>query len=146
MLRFKGLSSSPLHWSSPLITDSLGNEYTWFELVTSMFDMKTTKFMFSIIIYTSRALIHLSKHHKECISTSLSWMEREGLKPIQVVAFNSTTKATETLLSFPGVMGENPTADEHGIDIMLCVKDRFDVSIHAYNKLLQLCKQMPITQ
>ena len=99
--------------------------------------------------YSERHLRRLKKCRASSALASLSWLEREGLKPLVVEVFN-VSKGKKEKIELDTVEGmldvEGESVGEEQLDvisIMVYVKDRYNVSGSAYHEMAKLCRQMP---
>lgn len=85
-----------------------------------------------------------------CID-SLAWLHLEGYTPRKLELVNNSTGTLETLtlqqLEAQEIFGANAhsmTGDEFDtINMMLFVKDRYDISNNAYHEMARICRNMP---
>jgi hypothetical protein len=107
---------------------------------------------------TKRSAKHYSKRHERRVkkqrvsesAASLTWLQEEGMTPVQVVVVNSETskvqcitlrKDLEQALNSSGEQIRDEDADM--ISMMLYVEDKYNISGNAYHEMASLCKQMP---
>lgn len=82
---------------------------------------------------------------------SLLWLHQEGLTPLAVDVKNRSTGRTEKITLDRGEMEEIFGPDElteENIDILnmiLLIKDQYNISSSAYHELTQICKALPRT-
>ena len=81
-------------------------------------------------------------------SSSLAWLESEGYTVLKVTVQNNTTGSTEVInINSEELFGpQGSLASEKDVDIlniMLYVKDKYNISGTAYHEMAQLCKNMP---
>ena len=95
-------------------------------------------------------LRRLKKQRAANSLASLSWLRKEGLKPLKLEVLNIQTQKTETICldTVEELLGfeEEECVSEDQLDIvsmMLYVKDRFNVSGCAYHEMAKLCQEMP---
>ncbi len=99
--------------------------------------------------YSERHTRRLKKKRVSESLASLSWLEKEGLKPLKLEVLNLKTNKHETiqLNSLEEALYlDGEQLDEENLDIismMLYVKDRFNVSGSAYHDMAKVCRQMP---
>ena len=75
-------------------------------------------------------------------------MDSEGYTPLQVTVQNNTTGDTEIINinsdELLGPHGSSASEDEvNTLNMMLYIKDKYNVSGAAYHEMAQLCKSMP---
>ena len=98
--------------------------------------------------YSQRWLRALKKQwHTEC-SNSLDWLESEGYTAMKVTVKNNTTNDIEIInINSDELLGpQGSSATEEEVDLlnmMLYIKDKYNVSGAAYHEMAQLCKSMP---
>ena len=98
--------------------------------------------------YTDRHNRQLKKARKDKCFSSLAWLGSEGYSVAQAKIVNNTTGIEETLdWDVEGLLGPDehdiPQSDKDIIDMMLYIKDKYNISGGAYQELSQLCKTMP---
>lgn len=99
--------------------------------------------------YTERHARRLKKQRVSASLASLSWLDKEGLKPLKLEVYNSKTNKSETI-ELNSIEEALQLNDEHldkesldRISMMLYVKDRFNVSGCAYRDMAKVCHEMP---
>ena len=105
-----------------------------------------------------RSAKHYSKRHEQRLKkaragaceASLAWLEDQGLTPVEVVVHSAETGAVQHIginQDIVNALGVSEGAiDEDDLDrvnMMLSVKDRFNVSGRAYHEMAKVCKAMP---
>ena len=75
-------------------------------------------------------------------------MEKEGYKPVKLEIQSIESGKTETIVlsasDSEDIFGHDPTQSELGtVNMILFIKDRFDVSGQAYHEMAKVCKQIP---
>ena len=85
--------------------------------------------------------------HTKCRS-SLAWLESEGYTAQKVTVKNNTTDDTEIINidsdELLGPQGSSATEDEVDLlNMILYIKDKYNLSGVAYHEMAQLCKSMP---
>lgn len=89
----------------------------------------------------------LVAQRKTTCSASLHWLQEDGYVPLKVEVKNVKTGTTETIELDAEVFGqdaENLSSDDlQTINMMLFIKDKFNVSSWAYHELAKVCKSMP---
>lgn len=98
--------------------------------------------------YTDRHRRGLKKMRKDKCSGSLAWLDFEGYSVTQIKMVNTSTGEEETLDLNPEYLlgpGENHITESEmdTINMMLYIKDRYNVSGGAYHELSQICMSMP---
>lgn len=98
--------------------------------------------------YTDRHNRELKRMRKDKCSSSLAWLQFEGYSVTQVKMVNTTTGKEEKIdLNPEDLLGpdENSITESEmdTINMMLFIKDRYNISGAAYNELSQVCKDMP---
>ena len=99
--------------------------------------------------YSKRHLRRLKNRRAASSLASLSWLEREGLKPLVVEVYNVSSGKKEkielnTIESLLDVEGESVGEEQRDIiSMMIYVKDRYNVSGSAYHEMAKLCREMP---
>lgn len=98
--------------------------------------------------YTDRHNRELKRMRKDKCSSSLAWLQFEGYSVTQVKMVNTTTGKEEKIdLNPEDLLGpdENSITESEmdTINMMLFIKDRYNISGAAYNELSQVCKGMP---
>ena len=80
----------------------------------------------------------------------LGFLEKEGIIPTKIKCLNMVTCRTETVElntdEAEAIFGPDPRMsqdDEDEINMMLFVKDRYNVSQDAYHEMAKICKEMP---
>ena len=105
-----------------------------------------------------RSAKHYSKRHEQRLkkaragdcAVSLAWLEDQGLTPVEVVVRSAETDALQHIRfnqDIVNALGVNDVAIEEDdvdrVNMMLFVKDRFNVSGKAYHEMAKVCKAMP---
>ncbi len=104
--------------------------------------------------HTSR---EYSKSHKRCLKRkrvqecelSLAWLERQGYKATKVEAINKATGEIEVITLSPtdstDILGSDSVSDSDidMINMILFIKDRYNVSGNAYHEMTKVCKSLP---
>jgi len=98
--------------------------------------------------YTDRHCRGLKKRRKDKCVGSLLWLQNEGSTAVQVKLVNNSTGTEETvdLVNEYLLTPEESSITEeeiHTIDMMLYIKDKYNVSAGAYHEMTQVCKKMP---
>lgn len=100
--------------------------------------------------YSVRHERRMKRQRVEQCSSVLSWLEDDGLTPVQLVVMNNATKCTENIIlqkdlqSALDVTGQNVGDDDVVmVSMMLYVKDKYNISGGAYHEMASLCRQMP---
>ena len=98
--------------------------------------------------YTDRHCRNLKKLRKDKCDASLAWLELEGYSVTQIKMVNTSTGEEEAIYMNPEDLlgpGEKHImeSDMDNINMMLYIKDKFNVSGGAYHELSQICKSMP---
>ena len=97
---------------------------------------------------TSRHRRNLKRKRTDNCTESLSWLEAEGYTATSVTIRSNQTGDTETVvLDASDLLGPNensiPQEELDTLNMMLYVKDKYNVSGDAYHEMTQLCKSMP---
>ena len=98
--------------------------------------------------YTDRHKRRLIAERKTNCSASLHWLEEVGYVPLKVEVKNVRTGTTETIeLDAEEMFGQDAESisntDLETINMILFIKDRYNVSSRAYHELAKVCKSMP---
>ena len=97
---------------------------------------------------SERHVRRLKKQRTDSCSASLEWLQSEGYKPVKLEVQKIEDGKTE-IISFDAleseyIFGHNPPQDElDTVNMMLFIKDRFDVSGQAYHEMAKVFKQLP---
>lgn len=94
---------------------------------------------------TSRHRRNLKRKRTDNCTESLSWLEAEGYTATSVTIRSNQTGDTETVvLDASDLLGPNensiPQEELDTLNMMLYVKDKYNVSGDAYHEMTQLCK------
>ena len=98
--------------------------------------------------YSQRWVRKMKQQQRTKCSSSLAWLESEGYTVLKVTVQNNTTGSTEVININPEELfgPQGSLASEKDVDIlnmMLYVKDKYNISGTAYHEMAQLCKNMP---
>ena len=98
--------------------------------------------------YSPRWLRAMKKQRHTKCSSSLAWLESEGYTAMKVTVKNNTTNDIEIIdMNSDELLGpQGNSATEEEVDLlnmMLYIKDKYNVSGAAYHEMAQLCKSMP---
>lgn len=98
--------------------------------------------------YSQRWVRKMKQQQRTKCSSSLAWLESEGYTVLKVTVQNNTTGSTEVININPeelfGPQGSLPSEKDVDIlNMMLYVKDKYNISGTAYHEMAQLCKNMP---
>ena len=81
---------------------------------------------------------------------SLGWLEEEGYTPVTVKLLNKSTGSLEEIrlenvenLLGEGINSDVNTTDLDMLNMIIYVKDSYNVSNVAYREMAQICKQLP---
>ena len=92
----------------------------------------------------------LKRTRAQTCTTTLSWLHNEGLVPISIQVRNLESGMVETIslsqADSASLFGQNERMSEENLDIinmMLYVKDWYNVSGEAYHKFASICKGLP---
>lgn len=96
---------------------------------------------------SDRHMRQVKRQRLDSCCASLGWLEAEGYTSLKIELKNKRTGKIETV-SFNGdVLGEDVgTMSQNDLDMlnmMLFVKDKFNISGEAYHRMAQDCKAMP---
>ena len=107
--------------------------------------------------HRKRTLNHYSQRHErrikrqradECVK-ALSWLQDEGLTPVQIVVQNEQTEAFVTITldrdleKVLHLRERISPPDQELVMMMLYIKDKHNISGNAYHEMASICKQMP---
>ena len=98
--------------------------------------------------YSQRWLREIKKQQHTKCSSSLAWLENEGYTALKVTVKNNATDDVEIINinsnTLFGPQGSSATEDEVDLlNMILYIKDKYNVSGAAYHEMAQLCKSMP---
>ena len=98
--------------------------------------------------YSQRWLREMKKQRHTKCSSSLAWLESEGYTALKVTVKNNATDDTEIINmdtdELLGPQGSSATEDEVDLlNMILYVKDKYNLSGAAYHEMAQLFKSMP---
>ena len=98
--------------------------------------------------FSDRHKRRLVAQRKVSCSSALHWLENNGYIPLRVEVKNIQTGSTESIeLNTKEVFGQNAESitddDLQIINMMLFVKDKYNISSRAYHELAKICKSMP---
>ena len=99
--------------------------------------------------YSERHSRRLKRHRADTCCASLGWLEKEGYVPLKLEALNTKTGDVEAIVLNPErseeVFGQSEITDNEldTINMLLFVKDKYDVSGRAYHEFATVCKQLP---
>ena len=99
--------------------------------------------------YSKRHQRNLKNQRAEkCSSSSLAWLEAEGYSVIQVTLRDDCSGQITTVdMPTANLLGPQQTPPEDReldiLNMMLFIKDKFNVSGNAYHEMAQLCDKMP---
>ena len=92
----------------------------------------------------------LKRQRTESCSQSLSWLEDQGLIPVTVTVRNVSTGKEEAIhlcdQDLFELFGQSEDVDKDILDtvnMMLYIKDWYNISDCAYHELAKVCKEMP---
>ena len=92
--------------------------------------------------YSVRHERRRKRQHEEQCNSALSWLEDNGLTPVQLVVMNNETKCTENIIlrkdleSALNVSGQHVgDNDADMVSMMLYVKDKYNISGGAYHEM-----------
>ena len=98
--------------------------------------------------YSERHMRRLKKQRTTSCCASLAWLEKEGYKPVKLEIQSIESGKTETIVlsasDLEDIFGHDPTQIElDTVNMVLFIKDHFDVSGQAHHEMAKVCKQMP---
>ena len=98
--------------------------------------------------YSQRHQRNLRQQRSIKCASSLAWLNAEGYSVMKVTLHDDSSGEITTLdMPSANLLGpqEDPPADTEldELNMMLYIKDRFNVSGGAYHEMAQLCKTMP---
>ena len=97
--------------------------------------------------YSERHRRTLKRQRTVKCASSLEWLKSEGYYTSEIHVRNDLTGETETItLETPNLHSAQDSLDETELDtlnMMLYVKDKYNISGCAYHEMAQLCKKMP---
>ncbi len=98
--------------------------------------------------YSDRHKRRLLSQRKTGCTAALQWLEEDGFMPIKVEVKNVQTGLVEIIeLNSEEVFGQDAESIRveqlQTINMMLFIKDKFNVSGRAYHELAKVCKSMP---
>ena len=100
--------------------------------------------------YSKSHLRRLKRLRTENCSQSLSWLQEQGYMPTAVNVVNVVTGGMETITlctdNLAEMFGDVEDIREHELDtvnMMLYLKDWYNISDSAYHELAKVCKEMP---
>lgn len=92
----------------------------------------------------------MKRSQESTCEASLSWLEQEGCEPLSVEVSNRETGNIEKISLkrdyLEELFGSESSITESELDelnMMLYVKDRYNVSDGAYHEMAKVCKEMP---
>ena len=99
--------------------------------------------------YSERHLRRLKHQRTGTCCASLEWLGREGYIPLKLEVLNTKSGDVETIVLNEGrcqeIFGQDSITDDEldMINMLLFVKDKYDVSGRAYHEFASICKQLP---
>ena len=98
--------------------------------------------------YSKRHQRNLKHQRTEKCTSSLAWLKAEGYTVMQVTLRDDRSgKITTIDMPTANLLGpqEDPPADKELdiLNMMLFIKDKFNISGGAYHEMAQLCEKMP---
>ena len=97
--------------------------------------------------YSERHCRTLKHQRTVKCAASLEWLKSEGYRTTEIHLKNDQTSKTETItLETPTIHNIQDSLNETKLDIlnmMLYIKDKYNISGSAYHEMAQLCKEMP---
>ena len=102
----------------------------------------------SSLEYSDRHHRGLKKKRKEKCDNSLAWLQSEGYSATKVMLVNTTTGQEESInLNTDCLLATDESritdVEMDTINMMLYIKDKYNISGGAYHEMTQLCKGMP---
>ena len=92
----------------------------------------------------------LKRTRAHTCTTTLSWLHNEGLVPLSIQVRNLESGMVETIslsqADSASLFGQNERMSEENLDVinmMLYVKDWYNVSGEAYHEFASICKELP---
>ena len=99
--------------------------------------------------YSERHLRRLKCQRADTCCASLDWLEKEGYAPLKLEVLNTKTGNVEAIVlnkqHCEEIFGQSEITDDEldMINMLLFVKDKYDVSGRAYHEFATVCKQLP---
>ncbi len=99
--------------------------------------------------YSASHSRRLKRNRTMACELSLAWLEKEGYKVAKVEAVNSKTGEVEVICrpsrELMDALGQEPLSesDADTLQMILYVKDRFNISGQAYHEMTKICKSLP---
>lgn len=98
--------------------------------------------------YSDRHRLGLKKKRKEKCNNSLTWLQSEGYSAAKVILVNTTTGQEESIdLNTDYLLATDEShitdVEMDTINMMLYIKDKYNISGGAYHEVTQICKEMP---
>ena len=100
--------------------------------------------------FSERQRCHIKRGRETACEASLAWLEQEGYEAVSVEVKNKETGNIEQISlnrqDMEELFGSGSQITESEIDklnMMLYVKDRYNVSDGAYHEMAKICREMP---
>ena len=97
--------------------------------------------------YSKSHLRRLKRQRASNCEMSLSWLQLEGYTPARLELVNNETREVHMVALSKDILGNDEesisTDDIDILNMMILVKDQYNVSGRAYHEMARICKEMP---